>query len=158
MCTYTIYIYRVAETHRMSELVIVRKRATNYRALLRKMRYEEKTFYESTPLCKCHKRTTNYRALLQQMTYKRSASFMCLIYHKRTTNYRALLQKMTCKRNVLFMCLVYVQSGEDSRTHRMPYLHRSFSAKEPYHHWLFCRKETCNLRHPMHLCHPVVSS
>jgi len=107
------------------------------------------TVLGSSPLCKCHKRTTNYRALLQQMTYKRSASFMCLIYHKRTTNYRALLQKMTCKRNVLFMCLVYVQSGEDSRTHRMPYLHRSFSAKEPYHHWLFCRKETCNLRHPV---------
>jgi len=27
-----------------------------------------------------------------------------------------------------------------AKTHRMPYLHRSFSAKEPYNLWLFCGK------------------
>ena len=27
-----------------------------------------------------------------------------------------------------------------AKTHRMPYLHRSFSAKEPYNYWLFCEK------------------
>ena len=32
-------------------LVIFRKRATNYRALLRKMTYEDKTSYDSTPPC-----------------------------------------------------------------------------------------------------------
>ena len=33
--------------------VIVRKRATNYRALLQKMTYEDKASYESTPPCTC---------------------------------------------------------------------------------------------------------
>jgi len=27
-----------------------------------------------------------------------------------------------------------------AKTHRMPYLYRSFSAKEPYNLWLFCEK------------------
>ena len=27
-----------------------------------------------------------------------------------------------------------------AKTHRMPYLYRSFSAKEPYNQWLFCEK------------------
>ena len=27
-----------------------------------------------------------------------------------------------------------------AKTHRMPYLSRSFSAKEPYNQWLFCEK------------------
>jgi len=40
-------------------------------------------------------------------------------------------------------------------SHRMPYNHRSFPAKEPYNQWLFCKKMTCNLRHSMSLGHPV---
>ena len=31
--------------------VVVRKRATNYRALLRKMTFKDTAFYDSTPLC-----------------------------------------------------------------------------------------------------------
>ena len=27
-----------------------------------------------------------------------------------------------------------------AKTHRMPYLYRSFSAQEPYDEWLFCEK------------------
>jgi len=42
-----------------------------------------------------------------------------------------------------------------AKTHRMPYLLRSFSTKEPYNLWLCCEKMTCNLRHPMGLRHPV---
>jgi len=41
-----------------------------------------------------------------------------------------------------------------AKTHRMPYLYRSFAAKEPYNALL--RKMTCNLRHPIGLGHPVV--
>jgi len=41
-----------------------------------------------------------------------------------------------------------------AQSHRMPYLDRYFSAKEPYNWWLFF-KMTCNLRHPMGLRHPV---
>jgi len=37
----------------------------------------------------------------------------------------------------------------------MPYLYRSFSAKEPCNQWLFCEKMTCNLRHPMGFRNPV---
>ena len=33
--------------------VIFRKRATNYRALLRKMTYQDKASYDSTPPCNC---------------------------------------------------------------------------------------------------------
>jgi len=39
-----------------------------------------------------------------------------------------------------------------AKMHRMPYFHGSFSAKEPV---AFLQKDTCNLRHPMHLRHPV---
>ena len=31
-----------------------------------------------------------------------------------------------------YLCLLCVQRGVESRSHRMPYLCRSFSAKEPY--------------------------
>jgi len=44
--------YRVAKTHRMPQVqVIFRKRATNYRALLRKMTQKDKAFYDSMPPC-----------------------------------------------------------------------------------------------------------
>ena len=46
-------------------------------------------------------------------------------------------------------------SYQMSTTHRMPYLYRSFSTKEPYNEWLFLRKMTCNLRHLMGLRHAV---
>jgi len=43
--------YTVAKTHRMLYKLQVNfcKRATNYRALLRKMTYEDETFYDSSP-------------------------------------------------------------------------------------------------------------
>jgi len=45
-------MYSVAKTHTMPSLqVIFRKRATNYRALLRKMTYKDKASYDSTPPC-----------------------------------------------------------------------------------------------------------
>ena len=43
-------IYWVATMHRMLQ-VSFRKRATNYRALLREMTYKDKTSYESSPPC-----------------------------------------------------------------------------------------------------------
>jgi len=44
--------YRVAKTHRMPYLqVISRKRATNYRAHLRKIKYKDKASFDSTPPC-----------------------------------------------------------------------------------------------------------
>ena len=45
--------YRVAKTHRMPYKlqVIFRKRATNYRVLLRKITYEDKAPYASSPSC-----------------------------------------------------------------------------------------------------------
>ena len=43
----------MAKTHRMPYLVdrFLRKRATNYRALLRKMTHEDKASYKSSPPC-----------------------------------------------------------------------------------------------------------
>ena len=52
-------------------------------------------------------------------------------------------------------CLGSVVQLQVTKTHRMPYLYRSFSAKEPHNEWLFCGKMTCNFSHPMSLCHPV---
>ena len=43
--------YRVAKMHRMKLQVSFRKRATNYRPLLRKMTYNDKASYRSSPLC-----------------------------------------------------------------------------------------------------------
>ena len=65
--------------------VIFRKRATNYRALLRQMTYEDKASYDSTPPC-----TTGWRRLI-------GSPKLQIIFHKRATKYRALLLKMTCK-------------------------------------------------------------
>ena len=42
--------------------VIIRKRATNYRALLRKMTYEDKASYDSTPPCTQHSIKSHNRA------------------------------------------------------------------------------------------------
>jgi len=52
-----------------------------------------------------------------------------------------------------------------AKTNRMPYLYRSFFAKEPYiqckralYPIVLWRKEICTLRHSMHLRHPVPPS
>jgi len=42
-----------------------------------------------------------------------------------------------------------------AKTHRMPYLLRSFFAKGPYNQWLFCEKWPMKIRYPMGLRHPV---
>jgi len=42
-----------------------------------------------------------------------------------------------------------------AKTHRMPYLCRSFSAKELCDSWALLWKMTCNFRHAMTLRHPV---
>jgi len=42
-----------------------------------------------------------------------------------------------------------------AKTHRMSYLYRSFSTKEPYKSWLIYGENPCNLRHPTHLRHSV---
>ena len=44
--------------------VIFRKRATNYRALLRKMTYEDKASYDSTPPCTKHGYRADFREML----------------------------------------------------------------------------------------------
>jgi len=58
----------------------------------------------------------------------------------------------------VYMCVyvhVHIYLYKVAKTHRMPYLDRLFSAKKPCNWWLFCRKLTCNLGHPMGLRHPV---
>jgi len=71
------------------------------------------------------KRAINYSALLRQMNYKDKASHgswpPCILSWSR--------------------CVL----GEKAKTHRMPYLCRSFSAKEPYNSWLFCGKRLATL-------------
>ena len=43
-----------------------------------------------------------------------------------------------------------------AKTHRMPYFLSGFPAKEPFLYLVaLLWKKTCNLRHPMHLCHSV---
>jgi len=51
ICTFGVhvYAYRVAKTHKLQ--IIFRKRATNCRALLRKMTYKDKASYASSPPC-----------------------------------------------------------------------------------------------------------
>ena len=58
--------------------------------------------------------------------------------------------------NILPPIFYYVVEYRVAQSHRVPYLHRSFSAKEPYKQWLFCEKMTCNLSHPMGLRHKYV--
>ena len=43
-----------------------------------------------------------------------------------------------------------------AKTHRMPYLYRSFSTKEPPIIGLFCGKWPAKIRHPIGLRHPVM--
>ena len=44
----------------------------------------------------------------------------------------------------VYMCIIYVSIYvyiyRVAKTHRIPYLYRSFSAKETYIEWLFCGK------------------
>jgi len=39
-----------------------------------------------------------------------------------------------------YLCQIHVYLYRVAKTHRMPYLHKSLSAKEPYNEWLFCEK------------------
>jgi len=65
-------------------------------------------------------------------------------FHKRATNYRALLRKMTYKDKTS-----YASSPQGlyrvAKMRKMSYLYTSFSAKEPYNKWLFCRKWPASL-------------
>ena len=88
----TYYCRWVAKTHRMPYKLHVNfhKRATNYRALLRKMTCNDTqhcrwTVVAGTDLCWSRVAKTH------RMPYK-----LQVIFHKRATNYRALLRKMTC--------------------------------------------------------------
>ena len=38
---------------------------------------------------------------------------------------------------------------------RLHDLDRSFSWEDPYNYWYFLRSETCDLKHPLHLHHPI---
>ena len=53
-----------------------------------------------------------------------------VMFRKRATNYRALLQKMTFKDKASYGLRHYAYNLP--AYYRMPYLYRSFSAKEPY--------------------------
>jgi len=92
--------------------ITFRKRATNYRALLRKMTYKDKASYESSPPCRCstifprisclenhddgvesHVREnviTEWQRLI-------GSPKLQIIFHKRSTKYMSLLQKRTYK-------------------------------------------------------------
>jgi len=86
--------YRVAKTHRGLKLqVISRKRATNHRALLRKITYEDKASYDSTPPC-IHKDLMNIHTGCQSPTRCR---ILQVSFCKLATNYKELLRKETCK-------------------------------------------------------------
>ena len=87
--------------------VISRQRATNYRALLRKMTYEDTASYGSAPP---YRDPTNQKRLFNPVTNKNSWGVWCtgwrrpikclelqVIFRKRPNNYRALLRKMTCE-------------------------------------------------------------
>ena len=63
--------------------VIFRKRATNYRALLRKMIHEDNVVHNTCG-------TTGWPRYVGCLKLQ-------VIFRKRATNYRALLQKMTCE-------------------------------------------------------------
>jgi len=82
-----------------------------------------------------------------------------VIFRKRATYYRALLRNMTYEDKASYdstpPCILRVQWYRVAKTHRIPYLHRSFSAKEPLIVGLFCGKWRMKIRHPMALRHHV---
>jgi len=82
------------------------KLATNYRALLRKMTYKDKASYESSPPSFRMLRASVCEILRPSVFWPKTGGwvFAC-----------------TTSRDVV-----------QAKTHRMPYLYRSFSAKEPY--------------------------
>ena len=82
--------------------VISRKRATNYRALSRKMTNEDKALYDSTPPCIVIRIYENIHLNVSH----------CLVYYYR-------------REIPLYLYRV-------AKTHMMPYLYRSFSGKQPY--------------------------
>ena len=75
--------------------VIFREKATNRRALLGKMNYEDKASYDSTPPCISD---TKLRHLFETyIGWRRliGSPMLQIIFHKRATEYRSLLRKTT---------------------------------------------------------------
>ena len=98
--------------------IIFHKRATKYRALLLKMTHKDEGSYESFL-----SRFTRLRGSRQRLI----GSFkLQIIFHKRATKYRSFLRKTIYKDSVLWVF------ARVAKTHRIPYLYRSFLPKVTY--------------------------
>jgi len=95
--------------------VIFRKRGTNHRALLRKMTYEDKTCYDSTPPCIW---------LAYLCVWSNVRVYVCI-----SSVYLCICIECKC------VCGYRV-----AKTLSMHYLYGSCSVKEPCNWWLFCGK------------------
>ena len=54
--------------------------------------------------------------------------------------FNSFLQRFSVHSRLLTAMQPSIHDYRVPKTHRMPYLHRSISAKQPYTKWLFCRK------------------
>ena len=61
------------------------------------------------------------------------------IHHFGVYKYSSFVTISTCLL-ILYLHIKYESYYRVAKTHRMPYLWRSFSAEEPYNQWLFCEK------------------
>ena len=127
------------------------------------------TIAHDLTLCVQHNLTlcVQYRTLLSSLcaaslltvciiAHLASLLMVYTIAHNLTQVIRRPLLSSSCAISLFIVCnIVHYRV---SKTHRMPYFHGSFSAKEPCNSWLFCCKMACNFRHPMGLHHPALFS
>jgi len=94
------------------------KRASNHRALLRKMTYKDKGSYTSSPPT-------------SDLTHQ-----ICVTWRTHTRDTSHSYQKCA----LMLYSVAKTHQMSVPKTRRIPYLYRSFSAKEPYNYLLSCRK------------------
>ena len=139
--------------------VAFRKRATNYRALLREMTYKDKASHVSLTLFDTLWHSV-YTYIPDTQTHVCGAHTYCVC--KKATNYRALLRKMTYKDKASHASLTLFDTLwhsvytylPDTQTHVCS-AHTYRVCKEPLITGLFCGKWPIKIRHPTYLWHSL---
>ena len=129
--------YRAAKTHWMLQIAnYSSQKSHELQGFLRKLTHGDKAFYEFAPLC-IHEHSS-YCYLHGSFPAKKA--YNQWLFFEKCGKY-VVVSIFTLQQTVEQLCICPVRwPYRVAQSHRVPYLYRSFSAKEPHNQWLFCTK------------------